>query len=414
MQKRSSGSFARDPVSADQPPGKGTLIALLAALAIFSAGPIRANDSGGGSGNGSGFGSGDRSPAPPGIQLADPSSPSPEQILKQQKFFALPVYDLVFVDQKHSGNYDVGDEIELTVSGFTPAPQASPSPLLSAIPSNSGISGALANFKVSFPPGTDDFGELGWEVMLDEQKTGLTFVAVPTREGQLHLDGLAIVDASGEAVARTRPLVIAVGDATATPKPAPSAPVPLKPPVHLPFPWVWAVALGVLGFFALALMGYFAFRAWKKAQAKKRLPPAPLPPRPVDELAIEALENIRRSGWLAMGKHKAHYFGISEALKAYIGARYQFDARESTSQEVLSGLKSVLVPPLPSEIQTLRELFESMDQVKFTDYRPSPEEGEAAVASAIAWVLATRARPSLSSDVLPTDVLPKGGPGNAV
>jgi hypothetical protein len=119
------------------------------------------------------------------------------------------------------------------------------------------------------------------------------------------------------------------------------------------------------------------------------------PVLPEDEEALERLNKLEHEGWVQAGDFKRHYFGVSEALKRYVERRYGFDAAEQTTREMLRGLEGAGVAP--ASVAQIARLFELLDRVKFTDYRPevgSAEPGEV-LGSARTWVKQTR-RPSVS------------------
>jgi hypothetical protein len=88
-------------------------------------------------------------------------------------------------------------------------------------------------------------------------------------------------------------------------------------------------------------------------------------------------------------KFKAHYFGVSEILKCYVGARYGFDAPESTTGEMISVL---IERKCLSDMSmgSLRSMFEKLDRVKFTDSIPEPDEATALLAQAKVFIRETR------------------------
>jgi hypothetical protein len=124
------------------------------------------------------------------------------------------------------------------------------------------------------------------------------------------------------------------------------------------------------------------------------------PPRPEDEVALESLALLEKKGLLKQGLFKAHYFGISEILKHYFGARYRFEAAESTTEELLHHLDRES-GVAASVLETLKGSFEKLDRVKFTDYEPALDEGTELLEHAKKVVQSTRKSPIIVTPAAP-------------
>src|SRR6185437_16115559 len=114
------------------------------------------------------------------------------------------------------------------------------------------------------------------------------------------------------------------------------------------------------------------------------------PPKPEDEVALAAFAALEKSGVLAKGDFKKHYFRVSEILKTYVGARYGFDAPESTTQEMLQMLDRAMAAEFATDatkLGSLIELFGQLDLVKFTDHVPAGSDSSRVVAIAREFVL---------------------------
>jgi hypothetical protein len=101
---------------------------------------------------------------------------------------------------------------------------------------------------------------------------------------------------------------------------------------------------------------------------------------------------LKAEGLLAKARYKDHHYRISEVLKRYLGRRFQFDALESTSAEVLQSLSRF--DSLDARVvERVRTLFDALDRVKFTDHIPSQAEAERALEEAQELVRLTRRTP---------------------
>jgi hypothetical protein len=154
----------------------------------------------------------------------------------------------------------------------------------------------------------------------------------------------------------------------------------------------------ICGLLVLGALIYWFYR-WSKSN--RPLPPKPVePPKPEDEVALTALAQLEKSGFLERGEYKKHYFGVSEILKTYIGERYGFDAPENTTREMMENLKLAWARELGGDekrLNTLGELFEQLDLVKFTDHVPEKIESQTVVSVAREFVRGTRRKPVIAA-----------------
>jgi hypothetical protein len=255
---------------------------------------------------------------------------------------------------------------------------------------------------VSVPEGVD-LGEAGWQINAEVQreKSGsLTFSGRPIKAGTITLPTLALMNAK-ESVVRTNPVSLQVVSAISKDDPKPDQPENIRPPAKLPYPWWVAAVLTFLGVLAFVFLAYSVWRFVKSRRLSASALPD-LPPRPEDEVAVAELDDLLKQGWLTTGAFKKHYFKASEILKNYIGKRYEFDAPEQTSSELVLHLET---HRLVSDklIDQIESLFERMDRVKFTDHVPPSEEGVMLVKEIRDFVSITRRLPSI------TPVLDAGG-----
>jgi hypothetical protein len=301
-------------------------------------------------------------------------------------FLLLPAYDLELAHSNDAAaiHARVGDSLPLRVSGISLPP---------------GVSAPGLNLAI--PAGNSSLDDQGFAIESARSAAGsgsstqaeLSATLVPIRPGRLTIPSLAIVapgvnGAPARPIARTNPLPMDVASAIAPGDPKPQEPAPVRPPLMIDFPtWVLVVAAG-LGLLLLGGIFYGLYR-WSRGY-RARLPAKPVgPPLSEDEAALLALVELERSNSLSLGEYKKHAFRVSEILKVYIGARYQFDAPECTTQELFARLEA-LVAADPVQRRSLRALFEKLDQVKFTDHKPALPEASGFVADARQFVQGTR------------------------
>lgn len=250
-----------------------------------------------------------------------------------------------------SGPIRVGDVLQLKIA--TPGSQA-------GLPQGS---------KLELPEGSSlsDLHREGWELKIPAE---LEFQATPIHAGKVTLPSLE-VKSEGKGIARTNPLVIEVASAIPSKDPNPTAPSDIEPPVGIGFPlWVGGVVL-LLVVVLVILSAKAIALAWGNRAPKPKRTSGPVVPE--EELALLKLKELEEKNWIAEGKYKNYYFSLSEILKEYLGARYRFDALESTSSELMAVLedKQRLVDEV---LDSIEGIFEKLDVVKFTDQIPEPSE----------------------------------------
>jgi len=306
--------------------------------------------------------------------------PSPSMALDAD-FLLLPAFDIEQSKlQNNSNSIQIGDEIELRVSGIH----------------ISGVQNAWKELKVDIPPGVN-IHDQGWEInpkpVTDTTPTTDYLIsAIPLKPGKLSLPSLALKDGTGKAVGRTNPFTVEVASAIKSTDPKPEQPEELEPPVGLQFPW-WILALmGLVGVLFFGIAVWFLVR-WLQARKAKKTQKVEIV-LSEDEVALAGLTDLERRELLKKGEFKAHYFKVSEILKSYVGARYQFDAPESTTQEMIAFLEEKKIAA-DSIIDRLEVVFDKLDRVKFTDHSPVVEESIKLIEDAKSFVLSTRRIPAI-------------------
>lgn len=140
-----------------------------------------------------------------------------------------------------------------------------------------------------------------------------------------------------------------------------------KPPVaaYVPsFLWAW-----LLGGLVLAATLFVLWRRWRRTRAPG---PEAAPEAFFDDVALERLGALRAQAPWARGGGRAAIFTLSEIVRAYLGARLQFNALDLTSEEFVAELRRRRLIGLD-----LAELIEEVrweDLVKFAKLEPTAEE----------------------------------------
>ncbi len=146
----------------------------------------------------------------------------------------------------------------------------------------------------------------------------------------------------------------------------------IKPPVTPPRDWRRIIFTSV-GF--LLLIAAVALTLWylkRRRQGKSLLPMRKEPPRPPHELALEALQHLVESDYLATGKIKDYHSELADILRRYLEGRFFVDAMELTTDEVLAALEQDRVDE--DIIDQLQAILRPCDLVKFAKYIPEADE----------------------------------------
>jgi hypothetical protein len=141
----------------------------------------------------------------------------------------------------------------------------------------------------------------------------------------------------------TDPLSVTIRPLVATDEQHPEA-QPERPPKSA---WVedqrvvramrWG-GIGVGGAIVLGVVALLVRRALKRRVPAEVLAAAAVPRRPPDAEAMEKLAALRAAGNYAVDGYRPFYFALSEIVRAYLGARYGFDALDMTTTELLEEL----------------------------------------------------------------------------
>ena len=145
-------------------------------------------------------------------------------------------------------------------------------------------------------------------------------------------------------------------------------------------PWI-AVAV-----VAVAII-FFFIRLWKRWRERRSLFAEPSIPDSPYIAALKELETIRNERLWQNNQMKLYYTRITDVLRVYIEARFALQAMEKTSAEILHELRSKEIEE--SEYNSLKELLEVADLVKFAKYVATETENENAIPRAIRFVSTT-------------------------
>lgn len=164
----------------------------------------------------------------------------------------------------------------------------------------------------------------------------------------------------------------------------------IKQPISEPFSfldwlkenWWWMVAILVLAVAIYLLVRYL------KNRKPKEVVEEIIPIIPYHVIALEKLEKLKQEQLWQKGKVKLYHSHISEILRDYLEHRYQINALEETTAEIIYGLRLQLISS--EQMNKLTQMLTLADLVKFAKEQPLPLENEQSLTFAIAFIEATK------------------------
>ena len=164
----------------------------------------------------------------------------------------------------------------------------------------------------------------------------------------------------------------------------------IKGPIEEPFSfidwiktnWIWiAIVL------ALLIGGILLIR-FLKNRPEKIIEEEIIPEIPPHITALEKLEKLRDNKLWQNDKVKLYHSQVSEIIREYIEKRYQVNALENTTHEILQSIRFHGI--LPEQLTKLNQLLVLADLVKFAKEKPLPNENEMSLINAIEFIEKTK------------------------
>ncbi len=264
---------------------------------------------------------------------------------------------------------------------------------------------------VEHAPGTlidvpNAFPKTRWDLLDAKQSETSTESATTTtvslnfavfRPGQAHLPAFDIRILAPDGTAndlRTEKVAIfvrsAIDSAETPPFSPPRDPVAIWTTDYTPA-WVGGFILGGALLGALAV---FAMRRRKTAEVTG-------PVRAAHEVALEKLRSLEQSSLLEQGEVMMYYVRMSEAVREYLGRRFDFPGTELTPAEINAALASMQSRwPRGIALEDVKSWLGHCDFVKFSGAAPSKDAARQSLARAYGIVELTRRKTEI---VIPPD-----------
>lgn len=156
-------------------------------------------------------------------------------------------------------------------------------------------------------------------------------------------------------------------------------------------PFVWAdyypIIFGILlGLLLICAIIYII----RRIRNKKSLIPfkKPEPKLPPHEQAIKELDEIKQQKLWQQGRSKEYYTQITDTLRKYIVERFGINAMEMTSNEILELIRQNTDAQSVSD--SLRQILQLADFVKFAKVSPLPDENDLSLMNAYLFINQTK------------------------
>lgn len=146
------------------------------------------------------------------------------------------------------------------------------------------------------------------------------------------------------------------------------------------------VLLGIL-LIALVIVGYYLWS--KRERPIKEFFIKEKPKEPAHIIALRDLEQIKSEKLWQKGEVKVFHSKITDVLRRYLKDRYEFNAVEQTTNEILSALKKVDLSEKELLIK-IEKVFETSDLVKFAKFSPLPDDNDICLKNAFYFVNNTK------------------------
>ena len=142
--------------------------------------------------------------------------------------------------------------------------------------------------------------------------------------------------------------------------------------------WWWGIIRWIL--LALLCIGlgigiYYLARYIAQHKKGEEITKPSAPQRPAEEIALEALDQIKREKIWQSGQTKQYHTQLTDVIRTYIAQRYDFSSNEKTSDEILREMH-IRLQDNRDLYNQLRKMLQLADLVKFAKWTTTPDENE--------------------------------------
>lgn len=172
---------------------------------------------------------------------------------------------------------------------------------------------------------------------------------------------------------------------------------PLKAPKNVPYPYKEVMkkyAPYVIGLIALIALLIFLWYKYKNKDKPKYIKPKTA--LDFHKEAIDKLKEIDSQKLWQSGQIKEYYLSISEILRTYLEGRYEVNAMESTTDEIIEDFKELKENKALSA--KLKEVLQQCDLAKFAKFQPLGDENMRMMKISQNFVAHTKPKPVIEEE----------------
>ena len=182
---------------------------------------------------------------------------------------------------------------------------------------------------------------------------------------------------------------------------------PIKDIMKRPLTFVEVLPLGGSIVLVIALCFLIPFLLTRYRDNKPILRRVTIAPKlPPHQVALQEMERIKEEKSWLRDDVKQYYTELTDALRGYMEERFGFNAKEMTSDEIITKLNE---QPDKEWIGELRELFQMSDLVKFAKYKPLINENDMNLINAIDFINKTKVEVTAPAEPEVQEIVVKEG-----
>ncbi len=170
----------------------------------------------------------------------------------------------------------------------------------------------------------------------------------------------------------------------------------IKPPINTPITFkeiIPYISYSLAGIIILLLI------IWLIIRLRRNKPITVIrqkPKEPAHKIALRELDLLQEKKLWQQSKFKDYHSTLTDIIRRYIEDRFDINAMEQTSNEVLDAIKHANI--LSAEnYEKLSQMLSIADFVKFAKLKPLPDENERSMKHAYDFVLSTKVKTDLTS-----------------
>ena len=215
-------------------------------------------------------------------------------------------------------------------------------------------------------------------VLLDNEQLQVTnsYIVTSFDSALVYMPGFNVI--AGEDIYTTNPLSIKIVDMPVDT--TQQAITDIKDVYNPPIDWMFYLTIAgslLLAILLIALILYLVNKYLKSRENKEEEIIEPIDPRKAHEIAYEELELLRQKQLWQSQQFKLYYTELTEILRRYISNRYDIDAMEQTSDDIVTEFRrNKELKEKKEEIKLLFDVLQVADLVKFAKWQPLPDECE--------------------------------------